>query len=153
MQLRGPMVSPGYLEGSGWASERTPDGWFPTGDVARIDDDGFIYIVDRKKDLIVTGGMNVAPSEVERVLASHPEVLEAGAFGLPDDKYGEAVHAAVVLSPGSQVSERELVDWCRSWLSSVKKPQSVKVVDDLPVSSTGKLVRRELRRRFLSDGT
>ena len=85
----------------------------------------------------------------ERVLAAHPSIAEAGVFGLPDETYGEGVHAAVVLRPGQDPSERELIDWCRDHLASVKKPLSVRVVEQLPMSSTGKLLRRELRNQFL----
>jgi long-chain acyl-CoA synthetase len=145
LELAGPYVTPGYLDDPA-ANEAAFDGrWLRTGDVATIDADGFMWIVDRKKDLIVSGGINIAPIEVETVIAQHPDVVAAGVCGVPDPLYGEAVHAAVVRRPGSQLSEDEVVRWCTERLASVKKPRSVAFVDALPISSTGKLLRRELR--------
>lgn len=148
LELRGPMVSPGYL-GDEAANREARDGeWFRTGDVARIDEDGFVYIVDRKKDLIVSGGINIAPSEIEQVLMAHPAVAAAGVCGVSDPTYGEAVHAAVILRDGADLRGDDLMAWCRDHLASVKKPRAIVVVDELPVSSTGKLLRRQLRAQF-----
>jgi long-chain acyl-CoA synthetase len=118
--------------------------------VATIDSDGFVFIVDRKKDLIVSGGINIAPAEIELVLMSHPAVAAAGVCGVSDAVYGEAVHAAVQLRAGASASTDDLMAWCREHLASVKKPRSIALVDSLPVSSTGKLLRRELRNQFES---
>jgi acyl-CoA synthetase (AMP-forming)/AMP-acid ligase II len=148
LELRGPMVSRGYL-GDEVANREARDGeWFRTGDVARIDEDGFVYIVDRKKDLIVSGGINIAPSEIEQVLMAHPAVAAAGVCGVSDTTYGEAVHAAVTLRDGAHLSGDDLTAWCRDRLASFKKPRAIVVVDELPVSSTGKLLRRQLRAQF-----
>jgi long-chain acyl-CoA synthetase len=145
LELVGPYVTPGYLDDPA-ANEAAFEGrWLRTGDVATIDADRFVWIVDRKKDLIVSGGINIAPIEVETVIAQHPDVVAAGVCGVPDPLYGEAVHAAVVRRPGSQLSEEEVVRWCTERLASVKKPRSVVFVEALPISSTGKLLRRELR--------
>jgi long-chain acyl-CoA synthetase len=145
LELAGPYVTPGYLDDPE-ATRAAFDGvWLRTGDVATIDADGFVTIVDRKKDLIVSGGINIAPIEVENVIAEHPDVVAAGVCGVPDPLYGEAVHAAVVRRPGSSMTEDDVVQWVTERLASVKKPRSVAFVDALPISSTGKLLRRELR--------
>jgi acyl-CoA synthetase (AMP-forming)/AMP-acid ligase II len=145
LELAGPYVTPGYLDNAKANREAFHDGWLRTGDVATIDADRFVWIVDRKKDLIVSGGINIAPIEVENVIAQHPDVIAAGVCGVPDALYGEAVHAAVVRRPGADLSEDDVVRWCTERLASVKKPRSVTFVDALPISSTGKLLRRELR--------
>jgi acyl-CoA synthetase (AMP-forming)/AMP-acid ligase II len=145
LELRGAAVCAGYLDDDAANQTAFHDGWFRTGDAARIDELGNIYILDRKKDLIVSGGINIAPLEVEGAIAAHPAVLAVGVCGVPDDTYGEAVHAAVVVKPGASVSESEVIAWCRDRLASVKKPRSVTFVDALPISSTGKLLRRDLR--------
>jgi long-chain acyl-CoA synthetase len=148
LEFRGPMVSPGYLGDEAANREAGHGTWFRTGDVARIDEDGFIFIVDRKKDLIVSGGINIAPSEVEHVLMAHPAVEAAGVCGVSDPTYGEAVQAVVKLRDGASVTTDDLMSWCREHLASVKKPRSIVVVDELPMSSTGKLLRRQLRAQF-----
>jgi acyl-CoA synthetase (AMP-forming)/AMP-acid ligase II len=148
LEFCGPMVSPGYLGDPAENAAAYHESWFRTGDVAAIDADGFVFVVDRKKDLIVSGGINIAPAEVERVLMAHPAVGTAGVCGVTDALYGEAVHAAVTLREGATASSDELMTWCRERLAPVKKPRSIAVVDGLPVSSTGKLLRRELRKRF-----
>jgi fatty-acyl-CoA synthase len=145
VQVRGVFIAGGYHDVPNEPEKFTADGWLRTGDVATIDADRYVWIVDRKKDLIVSGGINIAPIEVETVIAQHPDVVAAGVCGVPDPLYGEAVHAAVVCRPGSQLSEDEVVRWCTERLASVKKPRSVAFVDVLPISSTGKLLRRELR--------
>jgi acyl-CoA synthetase (AMP-forming)/AMP-acid ligase II len=148
LEFRGPVVSPGYLGDTVANDEAHHDDWFRTGDVARIDEDGYVFIVDRKKDLIVSGGINIAPSEIEQVLMAHPAVAAAGVCGVADSTYGEAVHAAVALRKGAEASTDELMSWCREHLASVKKPREIVVVDQLPMSSTGKLLRRQLRAQF-----
>lgn len=147
LQVCGPMVSPGYLDEVRSATAN-PGDWFDTGDVAVIDGEGFVFIVDRKKDLIVSGGINIAPSEIERTLLAHPAVSAAGVCGVPHRVYGEAVHAAVTVRPGADATVEELMEWCGKHLASVKKPRSIVFVDELPVSSTGKLLRRVLRERY-----
>jgi long-chain acyl-CoA synthetase len=148
LELAGPVVTRGYLGDPDATREAFHDGWLRTGDLASIDPAGHVFIVDRKKDLIVSGGINIAPLEVERVISAHPGVLTAGVCGVPDPTFGEAVHAAVVRAPGATPTEGDIVTWCAERLASVKKPRSVAFVSELPMSSTGKLLRRELRRQF-----
>jgi acyl-CoA synthetase (AMP-forming)/AMP-acid ligase II len=148
LEFRGPMVSPGYFGNPAADAAAHHDGWFRTGDLATIDEDGFIFVVDRKKDLIVSGGINIAPAEIEQVLMAHPAVAVAGVCGVSDAVYGEAVHAAVKLHDGAGTTAEDLMAWCREHLASVKKPRSIALVDDLPINSTGKLLRRELRAQF-----
>ncbi|HEV3352059.1 MAG TPA: AMP-binding protein [Acidimicrobiales bacterium] len=152
LQLAGPVVTSGYLDNPYATQAAFDDGWFRTGDIASIDAMGNVFILDRKKDLIVSGGINVAPLEVERAITAHPGVLAAGVCGVPDPTYGEAIHAAVVRAPGATVTEGEIATWCAERLASVKKPRSIAFVAELPISSTGKLLRRELRRQFAASG-
>jgi long-chain acyl-CoA synthetase len=121
------------------------DGWIHTGDMARRDEHGFLYLVDRKKDVIITGGFNVYPKEVEDVLYRHPAVAQAAVVGVPDTEWGEAIKAFVVLHPGRSVSEQALVQLCRNNLASYKKPKYVVFTDHLPLSPVGKIMRRALR--------
>ena len=121
----------------------------PNRRLAVIDQDRELWLVDRKKDIIVSGGINIAPNEVEQTIAQLPSVAAVGVCAVPDRTvFGEAVHAAVVRAPGSSLTEQDVIEWCGRHLASVKKPRSVEFVDALPVSSTGKLLRRELRTRF-----
>jgi acyl-CoA synthetase (AMP-forming)/AMP-acid ligase II len=124
------------------------DGWFYTGDLATIDSDGFVYIVDRKKDIIISGGINISSREVEDVLYKHEAVNQTAVIGVPDKKWGETVKAFVVLSRGFDVGEDELIDFCRSNLASYKKPTSIDFLPDLPKTSSGKINKRELRKRY-----
>ncbi|MEQ8806398.1 MAG: AMP-binding protein, partial [Rhodospirillales bacterium] len=126
-------------------AETIKDGWLYTGDVAEIEEDGFIYIKDRIRDMIVTGGFNVFPSDVEAVLGEHPAVKECVVFGLPDDKWGEAVQAAVEVHAGQPADEDEIIRYVKSRLDSVKAPKRVHFVDELPRSAVGKVLRREAK--------
>lgn len=123
----------------------TENGWLKTGDIARIDEDGYYYMADRKKDLIISGGFNVYPREVERALEEHPAVLETAVFGVPDDEWGEAVKAAVVLKAGHTVTERELIEFTKTRLARYKKPKTIEFMDALPKNTAGKVVKRELK--------
>ncbi len=123
------------------------DGWVLTGDMARRDDDGYFYIVDRKKDVIITGAFNVYPKEVEDVLYRHPAVAQAAVVGAPDDEWGEAVKAFVVLRPGRTATAQELTAFCGDFLAGYKKPRAVEFLDTLPLSPVGKVTRRALRER------
>ena len=123
------------------------DGWVRTGDMARRDDDGYLYVVDRKKDVIITGALNVYPKEVEDVLYKHPAVALAAVVGVPDEEWGEAIKAFVVLRPGKTATSDELIEICRGELASYKKPRHVAFVDELPLSPVGKVMRRALRDR------
>ena len=146
--VRGPQVMRGYWKRPDATAEcLDEDGWLATGDVADMDERGFVRILDRKKDMILVSGFNVYPNEVEQVAASHPGVLEAGVFGVPDDHSGEAVRLVVVKrDPG--LNEESLRAHCESQLAGYKRPKSVVFADELPKSNIGKVVRRELRARF-----
>jgi long-chain acyl-CoA synthetase len=124
------------------------DGWMWTGDAATWDEDGFVYIVDRKKEMIISGGENIYPAQVEQVLYQHPAVLAAAVVGVPDDTWGEAVHAEVVLKPGETATEDELIELVRSQLASYMKPRSVAFVDELPMSPTGKIMKHVIKKPF-----
>lgn len=147
MAVRGPQVMKGYLNRPGETSEAiTPDGWLLTGDIARMDSDGFLTMVDRKKDLIVVGGFNVYPSEVETVIGSHPGVAEVGVVGVPDEYSGESVRAYVVARDDTLTADA-LLQFCRERLTGYKRPRSFVFVDELPKTSVGKVLRRALRDR------
>jgi long-chain acyl-CoA synthetase len=143
--VRGPNVFLGYWgDSEATASVLTPDGWLRTGDVAVADDDGYLYLVDRAKDLIIVSGFNVFPAEVEEVLVSHPDVAEAAVVGEAHEGTGEAVMAWVVAEPGSQPTEQELMAFCRQRLAAYKVPSTIRLVATLPRGLTGKLLRRSL---------
>lgn len=143
--IRGESVMKGYWKNPEASEKALKDGWFYTGDLATIDEDGFVYIVDRKKDIIISGGINISSREVEDVLYMHEAVNQAAVIGVPHKKWGETVKAIVVLNPGSEVGEEELIDFCKSNLASYKKPTSVDFLPDLPKTSSGKINKRELR--------
>src|SRR4051812_7310908 len=146
---RGANVMRGYWNSPKPTAEAFLDGWFRTGDVGCQDADGFFYILDRLKDMIVTGGENVYSGEVEAVIYEHPAVLEAAVFGIPDPKWGELVAACVVPKPGKALSGEELIDRCRKSLANYKVPRRVEFSDiELPKSGTGKILKRVLRERF-----
>ena len=127
------------------------DGWMWTGDIAVWDEDHFLYIVDRAKDMIISGGENIFSVQVEEAINTHPGVLECAVIGVPDEEWGERVKAFVVRKPGEQVSEDEIIDTARQHLASYQKPRSVEFVDELPKAPTGKLLKRELREPFWDD--
>jgi acyl-CoA synthetase (AMP-forming)/AMP-acid ligase II len=124
------------------------DGWLRTGDGAYMDDDGFVYVVDRVKDMIVTGGENVFSAEVENALASHAAVAMCAVIGIPDDQWGEAVHAVVVAKPGASPTAEELIAHCKDRIAGYKCPKSVEFRDALPLSGAGKVLKTELREPF-----
>jgi long-chain acyl-CoA synthetase len=144
--VRGPLVMQGYY-GKAEETRETidADGWLHTGDLARMDRQGYLYIVDRKKDLIITAGFNVYPAELERVIASHPAVALAGVAGQPDAAKGEIAKAYIVCKPGAQVTAEQIIAFCREHLAAYKVPRAVQFVADLPKTSTGKIMRRSLR--------
>lgn len=147
--VKSDTVVKGYWKRPDLTAETIVDGWLHTGDLARIDQEGYIYLVDRKKDVIVTGGFNVAPKEVENVIYSHPAVLEVAVVGVPDEKWGEAVKAAVVLKQGAEVSEKEIIDFCEGKLAAYKKPKSIDFYDnELPKSPAGKILRRAVKEKY-----
>jgi acyl-CoA synthetase (AMP-forming)/AMP-acid ligase II len=148
--LRGPKVVSSYFKDpAATTAAFTPDGWFRTGDVGHVDKDGYLYVDDRKKDMIISGGENVSASEVERVLYEHDAVLEAAVVALPDPKWGEVPRAFVVLKPGRDATAQALVAHCRQRLASYKTPRRVTFLDALPRNPSGKVLKRVLRE---SDG-
>jgi fatty-acyl-CoA synthase len=151
--VRGPLVMKEYLNKPEQTAEAFKFGWLHTGDVARADDRGFLTIVDRKKDMIVTGGFNVFPREIEDVLSSHPAVSAAAVIGVPDDKWGEAVKAVVVRRPGVEVAEAELVSLVKERKGSVSAPKSVDFVDAIPLSALGKPDKKALRAQYWEGST
>ncbi|HEY1133060.1 MAG TPA: long-chain-fatty-acid--CoA ligase [Nocardioides sp.] len=147
--LRGPQVMKGYLgKPEETAQVITADGWFRTGDVGRLDDGGFLFVHDRIKDMIISGGENIYSPEVERVLAEHPAVLECAVIGVPDERWGESVKAVVALRPGTEATEAEIVAFCREHLAHFKCPRSVDVLPALPRNPTGKILKRDLRAPY-----
>ncbi|MBX6378331.1 MAG: long-chain fatty acid--CoA ligase, partial [Clostridia bacterium] len=144
--LRGPKVFKGYWNDPEATAAAIRDGWFHTGDVGFLDEDGYLYIVDRKKDLIISGGENIASSEVERVLYEHPKVLEAAVVGMPDERWGEVPKAFVVLRPGEAATAEEIMDFCRGKLARFKVPKAVQFIDALPRNPSGKVLKRVLRQ-------
>jgi len=142
--IRGHNVMKGYWNRPAATAEAIPDGWFRTGDLAKQDGDGFFYIVDRKKDLIIRGGYNVYPREVEEVLYEHPAVLEAAVIGLPHPLHGEEVGAAVVLRPGGSATADDLREYVKQRVASYKYPRNVWLTDTLPKGPTGKILKREI---------
>ena len=143
--IRGHNVMKGYFNRPGATDEVMRDGWFRTGDLARRDCDGWFYIVDRAKDMIIRGGFNVYPREVEEVLLTHPAVSMVAVVGVPDERHGEEIKACVVLAPGAALSEDELIGWCKERMASYKYPRLAEFVDALPTNATGKILKRELR--------
>ena len=121
------------------------DGYYLTGDLATVDDLGYVFIVDRKKEMIISGGFNIYPTEVEQVLYRLPEVFEAAVVGVPDEQWGEAVKAVVVLKPGATLTEAQVIAYCAEYLAGFKKPRSVDFIDELPKNPNGKVVRRVVR--------
>lgn len=147
IQVRGETVTPGYWRRpDATAAAFTPDGWFRTGDLAVVDPEGYLTIVDRKKDMIISGGEKVYSTEVEHVLYQHDAVLEAAVYGSPDPVWGEVVSAAVVVRPGMTLSEEELVTFCRPRLAAFKLPRRLRFLAELPRTGSGKILKRELPR-------
>ena len=143
--VRSPAVFRGYIKNEELNARVLRDGWFHTEDLLRRDEEGFYYLVDRKKDMIKTGGENVYAQEVEDVLRNHPSIFDCALIGVDDDRFGEAVAAAIVLNPGCTLSDEELIAYCRANLPSYKKPRYVAFVDELPHNVTGKIQKSVLR--------
>jgi acyl-CoA synthetase (AMP-forming)/AMP-acid ligase II len=144
MWINGPNVMRGYWDNPEATADVFRDGWYKTGDVARQDEQGYYYIVDRSRDMIITGGLNVYPAEIERCIAELPGVREVAVVGIPDEHWGEAVKAFVVARDGAELDDDAIVAHCRMGLAAYKKPRHVEFVDDLPKGSTGKILKREL---------
>ncbi|GHF69945.1 acyl-CoA synthetase (AMP-forming)/AMP-acid ligase II [Amycolatopsis bartoniae] len=143
--LSGPKVFAGYWRDPEATAKALRDGWFHTGDIGRVDQDGYLYVEDRKKDMIVSGGENIATPEVERVLYEHPEVVEAAVVGMSHERWGEVPKAFVVLRPGAAVDAAGLVAFCRERLAKFKVPAEIQFLDELPRTPSGKVLKRDLR--------
>jgi len=146
--VRGDLLMKGYYKAPEKTAETIVDGWLHTGDIGHLDAEGYLHITDRKKDMIITGGFNVYPSEVEQVIWSHPAVQDCAVIGVPDEQWGEAVKAVVELNAGQQVRADELIALCKDRLGSVKAPKSVEFVDSLPRSPVGKVLKKDLRAKY-----
>jgi O-succinylbenzoic acid--CoA ligase len=147
--VRGPTVSPGYWRSEAATAEAFSGGWFHTGDIGRLDGDGYLYVLDRRDDLIVTGGENVYPAEVVAVLLLHPAVSAAAVVGVPDASWGHVVAAALVAAPGAYIDLPALTEWLRSRVAAFKVPQRFLVVDALPATASGKIQRHLARQMFI----
>ena len=146
--VQGKNVMNGYWNQPDLTQEVLKDGWLYTGDMGMLDELRYLYIVDRKKDMIISGGENIYAKEVEDVLAAHPAVAKAVVIGVPDEKWGEAVKGLVIKKSGSEVSEEDLINFCKSRLASYKKPKSIEFMVDFPKSTAGKILKRELRQKY-----
>ena len=149
--VRGPQVMAGYWDEPEATAATIVDGWLHTGDLGEIDDEGYLYVVDRAKDIVVTGGENVSSREVEDVLSTHPAVGQVAVIGVPDDRWGEAVCAVVVPRNGASVTLEGLVEHTRGVLGGFKQPRRLVLVDELPTNASGKVLKRELRAEVVSD--
>ncbi|GAA0710696.1 AMP-binding protein [Dactylosporangium roseum] len=145
LQFRGPSVMRGYHRDPEATASVFVDGWIRSGDIVRFDDEGFLYFVDRRRELIVRGGYNIAPAEIEHALLRHPDVLEAAVFGVSHEALGEVPVAAVVLRPGAPATELSIVEYCRTVLADFKAPRVVRLVDELPKNAAGKTLKNVLR--------
>jgi long-chain acyl-CoA synthetase len=146
--LRGENILKGYFKQPEATARAFRNGWFHTGDIGYRDSDGFFYIVDRKSDMIIRGGENIYPREIDEVLYQHPAIASAATIGVPDELYGEEVSAFVVLKDGGSASAEEIMDFCRERLADYKCPKTVHVVKEIPKGPTGKLLKRELARKY-----
>ena len=148
--IRGPQVMSGYWEKPEESAETLRDGWLFTGDIGTMDEDGYFYIVDRKKDMIIAGGFNIYPREVDEVLYEHPKVQEAVTVGIPDEYRGETVKVYIVLKPGEEATEEEIIAYCRERLAAYKAPRMVEFRAELPKTMVGKILRRALREEEIA---
>jgi acyl-CoA synthetase (AMP-forming)/AMP-acid ligase II len=145
---RSDLVMKGYWRNPEATAAAIRDGWLYTGDVGYLDEAGYLFILDRSKDMIISGGENIYPREVEEVIIRHPAVREVAVIGVPDPAWGEAVKALVVVKPGGVLSEQDVIAWCKEGLASYKKPRSVEFVAELPKNNYGKVLKRELRAQY-----
>src|SRR5207249_4751951 len=130
-------------------ASRIHHGWILTGDIGRLDEQGYLYIMDRAGDMVISGGFNIYPAELENVIASHPAVMEVAVFAVPDEKWGESPAAVCVVTDPAAVTEQEIIDLCKTWLGSYKKPSTVVITTEpLPKSSVGKVLRKNLREPY-----
>ena len=148
---RGALLAAKYFKNPVATKAADHDGWFASGDIGRFDEDGYLWVVDRKTDMIVTGGANVFPTEIEEVISRHDAVLEVAVIGVPDESWGESVTAVIVPRPGRTVSPDEILTLCSQELAHYKKPQQIEFVSELPKSDTGKILKRKLRDAYLKE--
>jgi len=151
LEVRGPWITARYIGDDD--PEKFNDGWLRTGDAGYRDDDGFLYLHDRVKDMIVSGGENIYPAEVENVLAKHPDVDDVAVIGVPDERWGEAVKAVVVRGTNSNLTEDDLIAFARQHLAGYKLPKSVAFTEVLPRNPSGKLLKKEIRAPYWRDAT
>lgn len=148
---RSDLVMKGYWQNEAATKETIRNGWLHTGDMGYVDEQGYLFIMDRSKDMIISGGENIYPREIEEVIVRHPAVREVAVIGIPHPKWGEAIKAIVSLVEGKSVSEDELINFCKDNIASYKKPKSVDFVDELPKNNYGKILKRELRAKYWED--
>ena len=148
--VRGPQVMQGYWQRPEATAETLVDGWLHTGDIAKMDEDGYFYIVDRKKDMIISGGYNVYPRDIEEVLFEHPKIAEATAIGVPHPRRGEQVKVFIVLKEGEQATVEEIIEYCKGKLATYKLPTEVEFIDALPKTNVGKVLKKDLRAEELA---
>jgi long-chain acyl-CoA synthetase len=151
--IRGHNVMKQYLNRPQATRDAIVDGWFRTGDVGHFDEDGYFYIVDRKKDIIIRSGMNIYPREIEEILYGHPKVLEASVVGVPDAARGEEVKAYISTIRGESVEPEEIIDYLSQRMAKYKVPREVEVLDELPKGPTGKILKRELKVRAIKESS
>jgi long-chain acyl-CoA synthetase len=149
---RGPLVMKGYFNNPGATAEALRGGWLHTGDLGYKDEEGYFYLVDRKKEMIRRGGLNVYPREVERVLYTHPQVKEAAVIGIPDLKYGEEIKAVIQPKEGAWLDEEEIQKFCQENLADYKCPRKIQFLQEMPLTGSGKIDKKELRRREREGG-
>ncbi len=149
IQIQSEGVTPGYWQAPELtASTRSADGWFRTGDMGRLDDEGALYVVDRKKDMFISGGENVYPAEVENVLAQFPEIAEAAVIGVPDEQWGEVGHAVIVLKDSQPLDKTTVRERCSEHLARYKVPKHISFAESLPRSAQGKIQKKELKETY-----
>lgn len=148
--FKGPQVTSGYYMMPEETALNIRDGWLYTGDIGKIDEDGYLYVVDRKKDMIIASGYNIYPRDIDEVLYAHPKIAQACAIGVPDPYRGETVKAFVVTKPGETMTEQEVMDYCKTKLAAYKVPKIIEFIEQIPISSAGKVLRKELRAMELA---
>lgn len=148
---KGPLLMLGYYKNPEATAQAMKNGWLLTGDVGRVDKDGYLYLLDRKKDMIISGGVNIYPRDIEEILARHPKVLECTVFGVPDDKWGESPKAAIVLRDGDEATEEEILSWCNPQLAKYQRIRTVDFLKEFPRNPAGKILKRTLREPYWKD--